>query len=412
MMKSKKSFRLSAFAFGTMVILALCGMVFTSCQNEPENSGNDAKTNLPESKGQNEVSGRAAEIGSGTEIIFNDDGTAVLKEKSASGFGNVYSSNREATSSAGGSVSNPLSYFEYTFDSENKTVHLQLKERVKNGKKYSSTAYQDFLRTQIENAEKALISSVSDESIYSFFQGTDPNLGSAIKKTVVAKTESYIQEQEKLYSEYIETLYKSTTDFQYEISETGGLSLKMKRISDLGNVYAFYSDSETSATFCLNDRNYLCPLTLISEGSLYAGIPEYKPESESKGSASVYLYPVFATYSSEKSSFDYDKGVTNFTTSVTSLISGLMSQAGASAESDLEKIIAEFKTSNYEKSETLEKTLDYIVAGKTMTFSYEFSEEEAASLSVNVKLPDGITFSSSSLKLTQNNYFANFADYN
>lgn len=405
MMKSRKSFRLSAFAFGTMVILAFCAMAFTSCQDAPENSGDDVKTNLPESKGQNEVSGRTAEIGSGTEIRFNDDGTALLAEKSASGLGNVYSSARESASS--GDVSNPLSYFVYSFDSETKTVHLQLKERVKDGKKYSSTAYQDFLRTQIENAEKALISSVSDESIYSVFQNPNPNLASAIKKTVVAKTESYIQEQEKLYSEYIETLYKSTTDFSYEISETGELSLKMKRISDLGNVYAFYSDSETSATFCLNDRNYLCPLTLISEGSLYAGIPEYKSESESKGSASVYLYPVFATYNSENSSFDYDKGVATFTSSATSSISGLLSQTH-----ELQKIVTEFMTSSYEKSETLEKMLDKIVAGKTMTFSYEFSAGEDASLSVNVSLPDGITLSSGSLKLTQNNYFANFADYN
>lgn len=405
MMKSRKSFRLSAFAFGTMMILAFCAMAFTSCQDAPENSSNDFKTNLPESKGENEVSGRTAEIGSGTEIRFNDDGTAVLAEKSASGLGNVYSSARESASS--GDVKNPLSYFVYSFDSENKTVHLQLKERVKDGKKYSSTAYQDFLRTQIENAEKALISSVSDESIYSVFQETSPNLASAIKNTVVAKTESYIQEQEKLYSEYIETLYKSTTDFSYEISETGGLSLKMKRISDLGNVYAFYSDSETSATFCLNDRNYLCPLTLVSESSLYAGIPEYKSESESKGSASVYLYPVLATYNSEKSSFDYDKGVANFTSSVTSSISGLVSQT-----SELQKIGIEFMASSYEKSETLEKMLDKIVAGKTMAFSYEFSAGEDASLSVNVSLPDGITLSSGSLKLTQNNYFANFADYN
>lgn len=402
MMKSRKSFKLSAFAFG---LLAFCTMAFTSCQDAPENSGNDFKSNLPESKGQNEVSGRTAEIGSGTEIRFNEDGTALLAEKSASGLGNVYRSARESTSS--GDVSNPLSYFVYSFDSETKTVHLQLKERVKDGKNYSSTAYQDFLRTQIENAEKALISSVSDEKIYSGFQKTNPDLASAIKKTVVAKTESYIQEQEKLYSEYIETLYKSTTDFSYEISETGELSLKMKRISDLGNVYAFYSDSETSAIFCLNDRNYLCPLTLISEGSLYAGIPEYKSESESKGSASVYLYPVLATYNSEKSSFDYDKSVANFTSSVTSSISGLLSQTD-----ELQKIVKEFMTSSYEKSETLEKMLDKIVAGKTMTFSYEFSAEEDASLSVNVSLPDGITLSSSSLKLTQNNYFANFADYN
>lgn len=405
MMKSRKSFKLSAFAFGTMVILAFCGMAFTSCQDAPENSGNDFKSNLPESKGQNEVSGRTAEIGSGTEIRFNDDGTALLAEKSASGLGNVYRSARESTSSS--DVSNPLSYFVYSFDSETKTVHLQLKERVKDGKKYSSTAYQDFLRTQIENAEKALISSVSDEKIYSGFQETNPDLASAIKKTVVAKTESYIQEQEKLYSEYIETLYKSTTDFSYEISETGELSLKMKRISDLGNVYAFYSDSETSATFCLNDRNYLCPLTLISEGSLYAGIPEYKSESESKGSASVYLYPVLATYNSENSSFDYDKSVANFTSSVTSSISGFLSQTD-----ELQKIVKEFMTSSYEKSETLEKMLDKTVAGKIMTFSYEFSAEEDASLSVNVSLPDGITLSSSNLKLTQNNYFANFADYN
>lgn len=405
MMKSRKSFKLSAFAFGTMVILAFCGMAFTSCQDAPENSGNDFKSNLPESKGQNEVSGRTAEIGSGTEIRFNEDGTALLAEKSASGLGNVYRSARESTSSS--DVSNPLSYFVYSFDSETKTVHLQLKERVKDGKKYSSTAYQDFLRTQIENAEKALISSVSDEKIYSGFQETNPDFASAIKKTVVAKTESYIQEQEKLYSEYIETLYKSTTDFSYEISETGELSLKMKRISDLGNVYAFYSDSETSATFCLNDRNYLCPLTLISEGSLYAGIPEYKSESESKGSASVYLYPVLATYNSENSSFDYDKSVANFTSSVTSSISGLLSQTD-----ELQKIVKEFMTSSYEKSETLEKMLDKTVAGKIMTFSYEFSAEEDASLSVNVSLPDGITLSSSNLKLTQNNYFANFADYN
>lgn len=362
MMKSRKSFKLSAFAFG---LLAFCGMAFTSCQDAPENSGNDFKSNLPESKGQNEVSGRTAEIGSGTEIRFNEDGTALLAEKSASGLGNVYNSARESTSS--GDVSNPLSYFVYSFDSETKTVHLQLKERVKDGKNYSSTAYQDFLRTQIENAEKKIIEEIEKKSELDF---TVPGKTESAKEIAVNKAKSCIEAQKKLFENYIDTLYSSAIDYTYEISGEK-LSLTMNKTSDVKNVYACFSDGNIT----VNDRKLLCPFTVkSSDGKLYAGIPEYNiSEGKINGETSVILYPILSTY--------------DFAT-------------GKMSESNLDETV-KFLISGISESEA--KNI-------TMTFSVESQSSENFKIKIT-RVPDGINLSATEFSLSQNDYFTDIENF-
>ena len=253
------------------IILGLSVFLMISCNNDATDSQSSLPSNLPESKGTNEFTGKTFQ---NQNTTFEFDKNTVSQSSNSK-----ISENTRAVEQ-----NNKIQDFYYSYDSENKTLDFQLQQVWGTG---IALDYETQL-SKAKNQYKQAIVAVK-AAIQKMNYAPDTDLNTKIKNQVTSSANEWINSQEALLSEYLEKKYNSVIHFEYELSDTK-LVLSEKFNNDLADASSkFVYEGDYSVT--LNDYDHLIPFKVQKDDSVYVGIPKFDNPKATSGSIEVILYP-------------------------------------------------------------------------------------------------------------------------
>lgn len=256
------------------IILGLSVFLMISCNNDATDSQSSLPSNLPESKGTNEFTGKTFQ---NQNTTFEFDKNTVSQ-----------SSNSKISENArAAEQNNKIQDFYYSYDSENKTLDFQLQQVWGTG---IALDYETQLSKAKNQYKQAIVAVKAAIQKMNYAPDTDhTDLNTKIKNQVTSSANEWINSQEALLSEYLEKKYNSVIHFEYELSDTK-LVLSEKFNNDLADASSkFVYEGDYSVT--LNDYDHLIPFKVQKDDSVYVGIPKFDNPKATSGSIEVILYP-------------------------------------------------------------------------------------------------------------------------
>lgn len=256
------------------IILGLSVFLMISCNNDATDSQSSLPSNLPESKGTNEFTGKTFQ---NQNTTFEFDKNTVSQ-----------SSNSKISENArAAEQNNKIQDFYYSYDSENKTLDFQLQQVWGTG---IALDYETQLSKAKNQYKQAIVAVKAAIQKMNYAPDTDhTDLNTKIKNQVTSSANEWINSQEALLSEYLEKKYNSVIHFEYELSDTK-LVLSEKFNNDLADASSkFVYEGDYSVT--LNDYDHLIPFKVQKDNSVYVGIPKFDNPKATSGSIEVILYP-------------------------------------------------------------------------------------------------------------------------
>lgn len=254
------------------IILGLSVFLMISCNNDATDSQSSLPSNLPESKGTNEFTGKTFQ---NQNTTFEFDKNTVSQ-----------SSNSKISENArAAEQNNKIQDFYYSYDSENKTLDFQLQQVWGTG---IALDYETQLSKAKNQYKQAIVAVKAAIQTMNYVPNAD-DLNTKIKNQVTSSANEWINSQEALLSEYLEKKYNSVIHFEYELSDTK-LVLSEKFNNDLADASSkFVYEGDYSVT--LNDYDHLIPFKVQKDDSVYVGIPKFDNPKATSGSIEVILYP-------------------------------------------------------------------------------------------------------------------------
>lgn len=254
------------------IILGLSVFLMISCNNDATDSQSSLPSNLPESKGTNEFTGKTFQ---NQNTTFEFDKNTVSQSSNSK-----ISENTRAVEQ-----NNKIQDFYYSYDSENKTLDFQLQQVWGTGITLDYETQLSKAKNQYKQAIEAVKAAIQTMN---YVPNAD-NLNTKIKNQVTSSANEWINSQEALLSEYLEKKYNSVIHFEYELSDTK-LVLSEKFNNDLADASSkFVYEGDYSVT--LNDYDHLIPFKVQKDDSVYVGIPKFDNPKATSGAIEVILYP-------------------------------------------------------------------------------------------------------------------------
>lgn len=254
------------------IILGLSVFLMISCNNDATDSQSSLPSNLPESKGTNEFTGKTFQ---NQNTTFEFDKNTVSQSSNSK-----ISENTRAVEQ-----NNKIQDFYYSYDSENKTLDFQLQQVWGTG---IALDYETQLSKAKNQYKQAIVAVKAAIQTMNYIPNAD-DLNTKIKNQVTSSANEWINSQEALLSEYLEKKYNSVIHFECELSDTK-LVLSEKFNNDLADASSkFVYEGDYSVT--LNDYDHLIPFKVQKDDSVYVGIPKFDNPKATSGSIEVILYP-------------------------------------------------------------------------------------------------------------------------
>lgn len=254
------------------IILGLSVFLMISCNNDATDSQSSLPSNLPESKGTNEFTGKTFQ---NQNTTFEFDKNTVSQSSNSK-----ISENTRAVEQ-----NNKIQDFYYSYDSENKTLDFQLQQVWGTGIALDYETQLSKAKNQYKQAIEAVKAAIQTMN----YAPNADDLNTKIKNQVTSSANEWINSQEALLSEYLEKKYNSVIHFEYELSDTK-LVLSEKFNNDLADASSkFVYEGDYSVT--LNDYDHLIPFLVQKDDSVYVGIPKFDNPKATSGSIEVILYP-------------------------------------------------------------------------------------------------------------------------
>ncbi len=258
-----------------MGILSLSLLLLAGCNNGSESAPseeNPVSNNLSESKGDNEVQGTYKSSSTGASVTFAESSATIYSDSAPSG--NVLA--REATET-------PQAKYNYSFDSETKTLELQLENLWDtNGAAIAYKTQVESVKSACENICSAIKSQLdSNESFSSFISSLNQlkaGYGDSVKTLLKTKLDDYIAKQQENLETYLKSKYNSVIKLGYELNE-GTLSLSQKFLNDLTDASSEFKSSD-SYNVILNGYDSLKPFSISLDGTEFVGIPTFASDTE------------------------------------------------------------------------------------------------------------------------------------
>lgn len=374
----KKNF-FKIFGFG----LVLTSLFFvTGCPNdaEPKEPTNeDVKNNLSESSGTNEVSGKTYKSSTNNSKVVFEDSSVTIYDTSSSASANRIS--RAASSS-----DKKVSTYNYSYNSEDKTLELQL-ENI-----WDSNAAAITYKTQVETVKSTLekLASLiqaqfdtSKNTTYKTFIETLNNLdvanktyGDTVATLINNKLDTYITNQETILDDYLKKKYNSVVKFSYDNSNSK-LALTQQFQKDLTDASSEFTSSDTYKVI-LNGYDSLKPfsITLTSgeNSQEYVGVPSF-----SDGTMSVDLYEFIGA-----NIFDDDFDATTLATTKATELLTYVNKKLTSITSDTTKAAALALEVTKGETTTVESWIDDILSSLNLTATVTTDTTTASSPKVTL----------------------------
>ncbi len=370
----KKSLKILS---GTLLFASL--FLAVSCPNpnsDPsttDETESDISNNLSESSGTNEVSGKTyASSSTSSKVAFSDSSMTIYSSQATSSS----SANANRISRAVSSSDTPLLTYNYSYNSEDKTLELQLANL------WDSNAAAISYKTQVENLKSvcenltAQIQSQFDiktnanyntliESLNKL-DTTNSYYGNAVGILITQKLNSYVDSQKSNLNEYLKRKYNSTVKFSYS-TENSKLALTQQFQNDLTDASSEFTSGD-SYNVVLNGYDSLKPFAITltpSDSSLssqeFVGLPTFST-SGATTTMSVDLYEYLGEDILAENFDAASLAATKATELITYLSTKLTSVNSNSAE--LAKLLVEIQN---DKTTTIESWIDEIFASKTLT---------------------------------------------
>lgn len=356
---------------GTLLFTSL--FFLNACPNntnpQTTDEDEDVSNNLSESSGTNEVSGKTYTSSSNNSKVVFDDSTMTIysTQSSSSSSASTNRINRAVSSS-----DKKISTYNYSYNSQDKTLELQLANL------WDSNASAITYKTQVEKLKsvcETLASSIQaqfdiskNDSYKSFIEylnkldTTDGNYGNNVGILITQKLNSYVDSQKSNLNEYLKRKYNSTVKFSYDNPDSK-LALTQQFQNNLTDASSeFTSDSYNVV---LNGYDSLKPfaITLTSgeNSQEYVGVPSFST-SGATTTMSVDLYDYLGEDILAEN-FDASALATTKATELLTYVSSKLSELTSNA-TELTKLTLEVQS---DKTTTIEGWIDEIFASKTLT---------------------------------------------
>ncbi len=357
------------------------GLVFpslffvTGCPNNinPQTTEEEVSNNLSESKGTNEVSGKTyASSTNNSKVVFGESSLTIYDTSSS------LSKNR--ISRAASLSDKKLSTYDYSYNSDDKTLELQLANL------WDSNAAAITYKTQVETVKSTLNNLASliqaqfdtskNEPYKNFIDSlnnidvTNGTYGDTVATLITNKLNTYITNQETILEDYLQKKYNSTVKFSYDNSNSK-LALTQQFQKDLTDASSEFTSSD-SYKVVLNGYDSLKPfsITLTSgeNSQEYVGVPSFST-SGTTTTMSVDLYD----YLGEDILAENFDASNLATTKATGLLKYVTSKLSAvtSNQTELAKLALEVQKGT---TTTFESLIDEIFASKTLTATVTVDE--------------------------------------
>lgn len=362
------------------ILLFFAVFAFFGCEdvlNDFKNAGNNLKEDLTDTV-------EDAHLGD-TEVPDNkstSEGTNELQGKTISDgttkmtFANSYVTKSDDTPETANArsvdhVAGKMD-FTYSYNSNDKTLDFQLNQVWGSGFTTAQT-----YEKQIEKATETyqsitskVVNSLSKDSLYDlFFQ---LNCGEAVKGIVVNKAKSYVEEQEKILSNYLEKKYNAVIKFGYafdseEAPTTITLTEKFQgNLTDASSKFVYTSTSD-GITIVLNDYDHVTPFKIEVESEddegnitteIYVGVPSIEEDT-----ITVSLLPYSGDVLTD--AFAETTIPTKISNPIIKTLTDAIPVQGA-------KIIAELQTNN--DSATLKALIDESIGSQELKATYKVED--------------------------------------
>ena len=270
---------LTAITMATALLLLGMGcQQNVSPSSEPSSGNSDVSNNLSSSNGNDEVQGTYT--GGSAKVEFKD-GTATIYTTGEAASANIFA--RTANPNT------PKLKYNYSYNSENKTLELQL-----SGIWDKNAAAIDY-NAQVQAAEQKCT-----EICSKIKQGIDGNAefsalctslnaiksgyGNTVKNLVKSKVDKYIENQHNLLKSYLKSKYNSVIKMSYNIN-AGTLMLSQIFQNNLSDASSEFKTSDGS--ILLNGYADLKPFSVTLGTDEFVGIPVFDNNAHT---VSVDLY--------------------------------------------------------------------------------------------------------------------------
>ena len=316
-----------------LMFLILCGCDSLT-DNESKNEENTKSNELKESNGSNELSGKTF---SNNDVKFSFEDSTVKQ-----------SSNETSRSVNWTDIAD----FKYAFDSKNepKTLDFQLEQVWGTG---IAANYEKQLETA-KNGYKSVIDTVNktlnNDKLYSAFSPYSDK----VKNIVTAKANSYITEQEKILSKYLDTKYNSLIKFTYNLTDTT-LTLTEVFQNNLTDASSRFIYDCENYKIILNDYDHVIPFKVEIDDKIFVGVPSFADEK-----ISVQIYP----YSGDILKDEIAKIATDISTKITTECANAVTKNALEILTELSK---------GDTSSTFEKCIDKAVGKQTLEANYKLN---------------------------------------
>lgn len=260
--------------------------------------------------------------------------------------------------------------FTYSYNSYNKTLDFQLNQVWGSGFTTAQT-----YEKQIEKATETyqsitskVVNSLSKDSLYDlFFQ---LNCGEAVKGIVVNKAKSYVEEQEKILSNYLEKKYNAVIKFGYAFDSEESpttITLTEKFQGDLTDASSKFVYTSNGITIVLNDYDHVTPFKIEVESEddegnitteIYVGVPSIEEDT-----ITVSLLPYSGDVLTD--AFAETTIPTKISNPIIKTLTDAIPVQGA-------KIITELQTNN--DSATLKALIDESIGSQELKATYEVED--------------------------------------
>ena len=260
--------------------------------------------------------------------------------------------------------------FTYSYNSNDKTLDFQLNQVWGSGFTTAQT-----YEKQIEKATETyqsitskVVNSLSKDSLYDlFFQ---LNCGEAVKGIVVNKAKSYVEEQEKILSNYLEKKYNAVIKFGYAFDSEESpttITLTEKFQGDLTDASSKFVYTSNGITIVLNDYDHVTPFKIEVESEddegnitteIYVGVPSIEEDT-----ITVSLLPYFGDVLTD--AFAETTISTKISNPIIKTLTDAIPVQGA-------KIITELQTNN--DSATLKALIDESIGSQELKATYNVED--------------------------------------
>lgn len=354
---------LTAITMATALLLLGMGcQQNVSPSSEPSSGNSDVSNNLSSSNGNDEVQGTYT--GGSAKVEFKD-GTATIYTTGEAASANIFA--RTANPNT------PKLKYNYSYNSENKTLELQLSGI------WDKNAAAINYDAQVQAAEQKCT-----EICTKIKQGIDGNAefselctslnaiksgyGNTVKNLVKSKVDDYIENQKNLLKSYLKSKYNSVIKMSYNIN-AGTLRLSQIFQNNLSDASSEFKTSDGS--ILLNGYADLKPFSVTLGTDEFVGIPVFDNNAHT---VSVDLYQYLGNVLSD------DANITTMANAkVTQWMGYIKGKFDALSSSERESLAAEAMTG---KTDTIATWIDDELASLNITASYSITTGENPTLSI------------------------------